>query len=351
MTRRFARVLVPVLAVLMVAAGCTTAQPQQASTPPSPSTTTPAAPQPEARPELTRLNIGLPQAAISFLPIYAAKAQGFFKDEGITDTQVLAFKGDADVLQALAGGSVDINVASLTGVVQSIESGQKVKAVWAGYNMPIFEWYANAKYKSIAETKGGRYAVTKYGALTDFLTRYALKTAGLDPEKDVKILQLGGSAQSLAALKAGQLEASILSHPLTYEAADNGFIRVLRQIDIAPDWPTHVVFSKEDWISKNPNTIKAFLRATGKGMEWIKANPDKAAELANAELKFQPEYAKRAFKDIQDLWFPDGRLPAADKGMKLFWDIAVLTGDVKEPWPNSKWLDDTFLKSQDQWRK
>jgi hypothetical protein len=37
--------------------------------------------------------------------------------------------------------------------------------------------------------------------------------------------------------------------------------------------------------------------------------------------------------------------------MKVFWDIAVESKEVKEPWPNSKWLDDTFLKAQDQWRK
>ena len=125
-----------------------------------------------------------------------ADQKGFFKEEGITEVKVLAFRGDADVVQALAGGSVDINVASLTGLVSSIDAGQKFRSVWAGYNMPLFEWYALPKYKSIAETKGGRYGVSKYGALTDSLTRYALRSAGLDPEKDVKILQLGGSTSS-----------------------------------------------------------------------------------------------------------------------------------------------------------
>jgi hypothetical protein len=37
--------------------------------------------------------------------------------------------------------------------------------------------------------------------------------------------------------------------------------------------------------------------------------------------------------------------------MKVFWSIAVEAGDVKEPWPDNKWLDATFLKTQDQWRK
>ena len=305
---------------------------------------------PAIKPEMTKLTIGLPVPAISFLPTWAADQMGFFKEEGFTEIKILAFRGDADVLQALAAGTVDINVASLAALVPAIKEGQKFKAFWVGYNMPYFEWYALPKFKSIAETKGGRYAVTKYGALTDFLTRYALRNAGLDPEKDVKILQLGGSPQSLAAMEAGQLEASILSPPSTHIAAEKGFVKLMSQKEqIAPDWPLHVVYAKEEFIAKNPNTIKAFLRATGKAIEWIKSNPEEAAKLANKQIKFKLEHCRKTIDDIIDGWYSDGRLP--QKGMKVFWEIAIQAGDVTEPWPDSKWLDQTYLRTQDQWRK
>src|SRR4030042_3397422 len=155
------------------------------------------------KPEMTKLSIGLPVPAFSLLPTWVADQKGFFKEEGITEVKILAFRGDADVVQALAAGSVDMNIASLTGLVSTISAGQKFRAVWAGYNMPIFEWYAQPKYKSIAETKGGRYGISRFGAMTDFLTRSALRKAGLNPEKDVNILQIGPDAQNLAALVAG----------------------------------------------------------------------------------------------------------------------------------------------------
>jgi NitT/TauT family transport system substrate-binding protein len=305
---------------------------------------------PLIRPEIAKLTVGLPVPAISFMPVWIADQNGFLKEEGIRDIRVLSFRGDADVIQALAGGSVDLNVASLTGLVASINSGQKFKGVWAGYNMPLFEWYAQPKYKSIAETKGGRYAVSKFGSLTDSLTRYALRNAGLDPDKDIEILQLGGSTQSLAAMEAGQLDAAILSFPQTYIAAEKGFVKLMNQKEqIAPDWPTHVVYTKEEFITKNPNTIKAFLRATGKAMEWIKANPNEAAKVANKQMKFKVENCRRGIDEIKDGWYSDGRPP--QEGMKIFWEIAVQSGDVKEAWPNNRWLNDTFLKTQDQWRK
>jgi NitT/TauT family transport system substrate-binding protein len=304
---------------------------------------------PAAKPEVAELKIGVPDLDPSFLPNWAAEHRGFFKEEGIANVKVLVFKGNAPTVQALSGGTIDLCVASLIGLVNTINSGQKLKAFWAGYNMSDWAWYGQSKFKSIAETKGGRYGVSRFGSLTDFLTRYALRRAGLDPEKDVRILQLGGQAEFLAALSSGQIDVVILSAPNTYIAAEKGFVKLMAQKDFSPDYPTHVVYAKEELMGKNPNTIKAYLRATTRAMEWIKANPAEAADLVNKQLKFKVEHARRAIEELKDGWYPDGRLP--QEGMKVFWSIAMQSGDVKEPWPNSRWLDDTFLKTQDQWRK
>jgi NitT/TauT family transport system substrate-binding protein len=304
----------------------------------------------KAKPESSKLNIGCALPVLTYLPIWVADQKGFLKDEGITEVKVLAFKGDADVLQALTGGTVDISVSSVPGLIEGIKAGQKFKAVWAGFNQPNFEWYALPKFKSIAQTKGGKYGISKFGALTDFLTRYALRTAGLDPEKDVTILQLGGSPQSLPALEAGQIDAAILAAPYTYVAAEKGFVKLMSQKDyIAPDWPLHVVFAKEEYIAKNQNTVKAFLRANGRAIGWIKANPEEAAQIASKQTKFKIEYCRKFLEEYKDYWFADGRI--ASKGLKVFWEIAVKAGDVTEPWPDSKWLDGSFLNTQNQWRK
>ncbi len=308
-----------------------------------------AAPAGKGVPETARLNVGLPQSVLSFLPLWAADDKGLFRDEGL-EVKIIAFRGDTEAVQALAGGTIDLNVSAMNGLISAISSGQKIKSFWAGYNMPFFEWYSQPKFKSIAETKGGRYAISKFGGLSDSLTRYVLRKAGLNPEKDVTILQLGGPVQFLAALEAGQVDVAVLTSPFTQMASEKGFTRLMSQKEhIAQDWPTHVVYAKEEFISKNPNTIKAFLRASGKAMEWVKSNPDEAAKVANKNLKFKVDYCRRAIDEMRDGWYADGRLPG--KGLKIFWDIAVEAGDVKEPWPNNRWLDESFIKTQNEWRK
>lgn len=298
--------------------------------------------------ERTKFTIGIPSPSASFFPNYAAKANGYYNDEGITESKILAFRGNAPTVQALASGTIDVAVASLHGLVNTIKSGQPFKGIWAGYTMTQFEWYAQPdKFKSIGETKGASYGVSRYGSLTDSLTRYILRKAGLNPETDVKILQSGQTATIFGALKSGKLDVGILSIPWNFRAAEEGMIKLLNQRDdIAPDYPTHIVYAREDFIENNPNLIKAYLRATGKAMDWIKANPDDAATLLAKELKFKPEHCRPTLDYIMDGWYADGRLP--EDGMKVFWQISMEIGDVDAPWPTSKWMDDRFLKSQDQ---
>ncbi len=107
--------------------------------------------------------------------------------------------------------------------------------------------------------------------------------------------------------------------------------------------------SFEEFIAKNPNTIKAALRGLGKAIRWIKANPDDAADLASKQLKYDRTLCRKGIEAFRDGWLEDGSLPT--DGLKVFWSIAVEAGDVKEPWPNSKWLDERFLKTRDQWLK
>jgi NitT/TauT family transport system substrate-binding protein len=304
----------------------------------------------ELKPERTKLNLGLSASSASFFPNHVAERQGFFKEEGLSRVKIFTFKGNAPTVQALAGGTIDLCVASLHGLVNAITARQEFRAFWAGYNMTIFEWYAQPKFSSISDTRGGIYGVSKFGSLTDSLTRYILNKADLNPQRDVRILQSGNSGTIYSALKSGQLDVGILSSFWALKAKEDAFTMLLSQSkDIAPDYPTHVVYAKESFIEKNPNTLKAYIRATSRAMEWIKANPEEAAKMLEKQYKFDAKYSAATIDSLKDGWYPDGRLPK--EGMKVFWEIAVSIGDAKEVWPNSNWLDDTFLKTQDQWRK
>lgn len=301
-----------------------------------------------AKPEMTKIRLGLPVITYTFLPLYLAVDQGLFKEEGL-EVELVAFRGGADLIKAIVSNSVDIGLSSLAGVTLGIGAEQKMKAFYGGYNMPAFDWYAVPRIKSMADVRGAKFGVSRFGSSTDFLTRYALIANGLDPKKDVKILQGGRSATRLAAMEAGQLDVNIFAAPEKFIAADKGYNLIMRQRDLADDYPYHTFFAKEEFIKNNPNTLKAILRGNIKGIRMMRANKAVALKTIMKRIGMEEKYVERTYNDFTDFIFEDGRLPSK-KGMDVFFEMGIKSGRFEAKWPREKYFDSTFVDSYSEWK-
>ena len=298
-----------------------------------------------AAPEQPRLTLGIPLDAASFTPVYVAAARTF-KEQGLA-VELISFRGDAEVAQALAGNSIDISLQSLDGLINLISSGQPARGFYAGFYQSDFAWLAQPKIKQWQDLKGGSAGVSTFGSLTDQLTRYVLKRNGLEPGKDVQIVQAGTTASMLQAMKAGRLTLAILSPPFKWMAQEAGFNRLGVQTDIAPQWPKHAFLAKTKFIDDNPNTLRAFLRAHVAALRLAQAEPGMAISLLSERLKWSKEYAARAYVEVMPAYDERGRLP--DAHMDVFWAIEIAGGAVKEAWPDAKLIDDRFIESFAEW--
>lgn len=299
-------------------------------------------------PEKPSIKLGLPVAAVTFLPIYVAKEQKYFEEEGL-NVDLLIFRGGTAMVKALIGGSVDVGLTAFAGVSVGIKAGQPLKVFYGGYNMPVFEWWAIPRIKSVKDSKGARYGVSTIGSSTDFLTRYALTSNGIDPKTEVKIIQGGASGARLAAMDAGQLDVNIFSSPQKFMSAEKGYNRILRQKDLADDYPFHTFFTLESYIAANPNTLKAFLRAQIRGIRKAKSDPAAAKAALEKWVKVNPKYTKRTIDDFIDDIYEDGRMPSA-RGMKVFFDQGIMSGAYKEQWPESRYLHRELIDSYQSWK-
>src|SRR4051794_20295424 len=197
--------------------------------------------------EKTTIAVGMSTAGFDYFPIYVAAAETW-KTHGLTG-EATAFRSDAEVSQALAGGSIDIAAASMNAIVTLISAGQKVKAFYSGMNQANFEWFAQPSTKSFADLKGKLVGTANPGSLTDSLTRYVLKRHGLDPAKDVQFTASGGAPASYQALKAKRLDLAILSPPFKWRAEEEGFTKLAMQSrDVAPHWPKVLFIAREEFI-------------------------------------------------------------------------------------------------------
>jgi len=291
--------------------------------------------------EKATITIGLPVPASTLASVYVADTKGYFAKQGLT-VKTVAFQGDGDLVKALLGGSVQIAVGSLAGVITSVDAGQDVKVFYGGFNMPAFSWFGGKGVTSIGQGKDKNWGVTTLGSSTDLLTRYVLSQKGLDPDTDVKIVQAGSSPARLAALEAGSLGASILADPVTYDAEAAGLKDILDLRSVVKDYPMHVAYASTAYMKKNPQVIKEFVTALSQGMTYTKGHPTEAGAILSKAAKFTPADSTRSINSYKDQLFPDGQMASKD-GLDAFFDMSIKGGLFTSRPPESKWLDTTYL--------
>jgi NitT/TauT family transport system substrate-binding protein len=297
--------------------------------------------------EKRKLLAAIPVDAASFLPIYLAAGRTW-KSQGL-DIELTAFRGDAEVSQALIGGSIDFSIQSADGLINMINAGQPVIAFYAGFHQSDYAWLSQPAIKSWDALKGKTAGVSTFGSATDQLTRYALRRHGLVPERDIQIVQAGPPASIAQALKAERLAIGILAPPMNWIMADAGLNLLGSQgEEIAPQWPKHVFVAKKKFLDDNPNTLRAILAAQVAAIRLARADRDLVVETYMDRLKFQKPYAERAYDAIVPGYDERGSLPD-EKSMQVFWSLQIERGEAKEPWPSGRILDDRFIRTFADW--
>jgi NitT/TauT family transport system substrate-binding protein len=298
--------------------------------------------------EKPHITIGLAVPGATYLPLYLGVDEGTYAKQGL-QADLLEFRGGADLIKAVVSGSVDVGVVALSEVSAGIDAGQPLKAFYAGFNIPDFDWYAVPSVRSFSELKGKRIGVTQYGSSSDFITRYALAVNGIDASKDVQIIQAGPPSTRLAAMQAGQLDVSIFSTPEKFLAADRGYKLLYSQKQMADGYPFHVVFATEPFLANHPNTVRALLRGHALAVRLAKQDKQKAEQSLLKHLQLDPKYVERTYADVIDFIYEDGRLPS-QKALDVFFDMGIKTGRFKERWPLVKFWIPTYVDSYGQWR-
>jgi len=219
-----------------------------------------------------------------FLPLYAAEQLGYFKAEGIT-AQFVDFEGGAEVTTAMVGGSIDSGGTMVERPLILAEKGFGAKNLLALENRNPLHLVIRKDHpaKEVKDLKGARLGMTRAGSGTDLSLRALLKDAGLEPDKDVVVLAVGGVSSANAALKAGQIDGFMGGEPAGAIAVNQ--LKLARyfvdpRLGQGPKFLQFMTFptlqTSDRWIAANPQLAERLVRAivkTLKRMRNIAENP------------------------------------------------------------------------------
>ena len=267
-----------------------------------------------------------------------ARQRGFFLAEGI-EANLIYVRGAIDI-KALVTGDVDYAMASGS-AISAFVAGIPVRLVLGQVSRAEHMLMAQTKYRQVKDLKGQTIGSLNPGGLVDALLRQILLKNGLDPDRDVILINLGGTPERYAALKSGTVAATVLGAPHNFRAERDGF----RKIAVAADYvhvPTSGLTVRSDRIVKQPQQIKKMIRGILRAMKFVRENRGDTIATIVRELVMDPESAGKGYEQIVSLMSEDGHVQP--DGVQFLIDLARQAQKINKPLTAAQMIDHSLLE-------
>jgi len=207
-------------------------------------------------------------------PFWIAVEARIFQKYGLEIAPLFVSAGSSVIIPAMASRQFDIGLASGAAVVLNRLGGGDLITIGAQTGVYTTDCFSKPGMKSVNDLKGKTVGVTRFGTSTHFAALSMLRSAGLKPT-DVIFIQIGGSAEAIAGLMSGRVDAAMLGYPASEVALKKGFTQLSHLAKTENGaFPTTAIAARESWLkdTKNREIAINFLRAFTEGLVLAKSD-------------------------------------------------------------------------------
>jgi len=222
-----------------------------------------------APPELKTVTV--PQFAVSplMLPTWIAIDQGLFAKQGITVE--IPNVPSSQMLAGYLSGTFSFGAIGGYNPPNILAAGRKVEVYGNNYAYHLYDFFVQPEINDLKELEGKIVAITGTGGAPHAASLTLLKNARADTTK-VTFLRTGGLGEILAALTSKQVQGGAFGPPQSVTALKAGLKRIVQMGPMHLPYPTVVIAGDPDWLTKYPNTAKAYLRGFIEGVAILIAD-------------------------------------------------------------------------------
>ena len=219
-----------------------------------------------------RLAMGYTSASGVFAGLWVAHEGKFFEKYDIDSHLVLIASGSL-MVQAMLGGDLPISAAAGSAAVDASLGGADIVMFGTMVRVPAFYIMALPEIKSVEDLRGKSVGVTRFGSSTDFTMRYVLRKQGLEPGRDVTLIQTGDLFAAAAMLRTRAIVAAPFSSPTNLRAEEAG-ARVLMNMGKAGVYFPHDAFmARRSFVNANEDLVRRFLKGYSEGVHRLYSDP------------------------------------------------------------------------------
>jgi len=278
--------------------------------------------------QLTTLHVGF-NGFYGAAPLYVAQDAGIFRKHGLR-LELVFIAGGSLSTQALIGKSLDLLQTGGPPFLNAYLRGARLKIIGGVTNILPYVLITSTRITSAEQLRGKKIGISRFGSNTDYVVRFALGILGLTPA-DVTVLQVGGSQSRLVALKAGTIDATVLSPEEAMAAQKLGLNPLLDFVAKGVEFPHVNIVAREEYLQEQAPLVKRFMAAYLEAIRFFKTHKEEAVRKMMVLSRLHDrEIAEKAF-DVYSVSLPDDGRPTI-KGLET-----VLADFAKED-PKAKGL-------------
>jgi len=248
--------------------------------------------------QITKLKVSYSSITANNSPVWLAKEKGLFSKHRL-DTQVLLIESGTTSIQALVAGETQI--AQLGGgvILSSGLAGADVVSIAGLENRSAFSLITQKEIKSAEQLEGKRLAISRFGSASDLAARLILQRLGLVPDKDVTLLQVGGTSTRLAAITKGSVESAVITPEFYILAKRIGVTTLADPLSVKIDFPQNAIATSRSFLKSQPETVTQYLKAVVEAIHYFKNNRDESMRIMGKYLKIED---REALVEIYELY-------------------------------------------------
>ena len=282
------------------------------------------------------LRIAYPSAAVVFLPLWAALDAGFFKKQNLV-VELVSIRSSPIAMTALLAGEVDVIVGGANPSIALQLQGYKDVAIFAGLiNRFLFSIYSQPGIEQLAQLKGKRLGVTRFGGSNDFAGRYFLRQRGIDPTKDLTMIQVGSQDDIFRALLAKNLDAGVLGYPAVYVAKKNGLRELADLSQSGLRYQLTAFVAKRSFLAEKQALMTRVFRALAESIYFLRTQPKEGMAITKRYVRIDDPNILAAAYDFHVKLFP--RLPEIQPE-----DLKLVIEEIAATNPKARGVDPAFF--------
>jgi NitT/TauT family transport system substrate-binding protein len=230
--------------------------------------------------------------SIGMVPLEFAVNRGYFKKQGL-DVQLITVRQSDVIIAATVSGELNFMDIIPTAILASVR-GLPIRTIAVVLKRAPYVLVSQPNVRSPEELKGKRIGVSSVGGMSAYLVREIIARNGLNPDRDVTFLAIGGTSARTAALFGGTIDAALVVAPDNYALERKGYRRLLMASDYV-NYPLSGVAASADFLAKNKAIAISFLKGLMEGAKFTRENKSDALSFIKSYFKVPDDEAEKSY--------------------------------------------------------